>query len=60
MIVNKLHCMYCIFKRPMSDHWVALSVIKSLMLGDFINVSLANKNTYLKAVNVSADVVNDV
>ena len=52
--------MYCIFIGPVSDHWVALSVMKSLMLGDFINVSLANKNTYLKAVNVFADVVNDV
>ena len=49
-----------IFIGPMSDHWVALSVIKSLMLGDFINVSLANKNAYLKAVNVTAHVENDV
>ena len=52
--------MYCIFIGPMSDHWVALSVIKSLMLGDFINVSVANKNAYLKAVNVTAHVENDV
>ena len=52
--------MYCIFIGPVSDHWVALSVMKSLMLGDFINVSLANKIMYLKAVNVSAGIVNDV
>ena len=35
-------------------------MIKSLMLGDFINVSVANKNAYLKAVNVTAHVENDV
>ena len=35
-------------------------IVSDVMLGDFINVSLANKITYLKAVNVSADVVNDV